>query len=1123
MTASHERLTELFGEAIELGREERAAMIARVRAEDAELADELESLLASDERAERLASALAKTASSRPQAKRAEAVAFAIEGYKISSVLGEGGMGIVYAAEQQAPRRRVAIKVLHASSGSALARFHAEAEIMARLDHPGIARVLEAGDADGRPFLAMEHVEGVTLDEHVKNLPLDARLALFVAICDAVHHAHLKGVIHRDLKPSNVLVRPDGRPVVLDFGIAHLADGAGTSVTRTGEMIGTPLYMSPEQARLQSHEVDARTDVYTLGVMLYELASDELPYGERDLPLPVLVHAISEDEPVRLGKRAPALRGDLEAITSKALEKAPAARYHSVAALADDVRRFREHLPVSVRVPSALERARRYVRRRPLVAASAAAAVVAVTTFAVVVTLLWLDARAARRTADDARGRAEARTNQLVLRQARGALARDPTEALAWLATLTPRGVDAGAAWAVADEAIARGVAKDVLHAHTDEVHWVEPSGDGFVSGGYDGRAIAWDGAGPRVVFTAPHGRVHVVRPSPSGELAIGGDDGAVTVIGRDGAAIALRGHAGDVQHVAWSPDGAWLATGDDHGNVLAWPHGRPPARELAHGGSAIDALVFAASGDVVVAGDRGGAIGEWDLASGAHREGSASAGIVDAWTDGARVVAADADGEVIAWHANGSDAQLAPEHTISTGIKVKRAVFAPDGAWAIVGGVGGAVLYVTDRNIERLWAFRDQVRTLALAPDAKLVAFGSDDGSLELRDLSTGRELALRGHGSRARHLAFARGGRELLSSDSDGVIRRWDLAAIPPALLDARAPVDRMASDGVHLASADASGAVTLWTVATGGGVARGNVRGRVTAIAIAGDTPITGTAEGVVTWWGAQPVEHALHGVIKSIAVTRDRVAVATTAGTIAMFSLDGGAELGALDGNAGGVEAIAFDPSGVLLAAGGQDRVVRVWRRGAGDAFAPIASLDGPQGDTHFVAFAPDGARLIAAGNDGRVLAWAIANGAPDPASRAVIAQHTGAVTALAVGRDAIASAGHDATIVRATAGATQTAAIADEAKALAIGDDGGVYAVTRTGAAVSWAAGADAADLEIEHGARGAIGLPASRIALALDDGAIVVRAPAPRTLGELAAMIAHATSFKLPEAGATLK
>src|SRR6185312_14116173 len=140
-----------------------------------------------------------------------------IPGYRITAVLGEGGMGTVYAAEQDAPRRRVAIKVLQSRSQSALARFGAEAEIMARLDHPGIARVLEAGDADGHPFLVMEHVDGTTLEKYAASIALRRRVELFASLCDAVHHAHLKGVIHRDLKPTNVMVKSDGRVIVLDF------------------------------------------------------------------------------------------------------------------------------------------------------------------------------------------------------------------------------------------------------------------------------------------------------------------------------------------------------------------------------------------------------------------------------------------------------------------------------------------------------------------------------------------------------------------------------------------------------------------------------------------------------------------------------------------------------------------------------------------------------------------------------------------------------------------------------------------------------------------------------------------------------------------------------------------
>ena len=733
-------------------------------------------------------------------------------------------MGTVYAAEQEAPRRRVAIKILHGRSLSALVRFQAESEIMARLDHPGIARVLEAGEADGQPFLVMEHVDGTTLDKVAKPLPLRARLALFLALCDAVHHAHLKGVIHRDLKPSNVMVKDGNRVVVLDFGVARLAadDGRTPGTTRAGELIGTPLYMSPEQARLRADEVDVRTDVYTLGVMLYELACGELPYETREAALPIITCMICEDPPIALAKRAPELRGDLDAITGKALAKDPIDRYQSVAALADDVRRHLEELPVSVRTPRAFERARRFVHRRPLVAAAIAAAVLATAGFAVVVTWLWLDASAARRVAEDARSRTEtarvaleARTNQLVLREARTLLARDPTEAIAWLATLTPRDVDPGTAWSIANEALARGVAKDVLRGHTDEVHWVEAlPGGGFVSGGYDGRAVVWDptttdrspvrrearngdslvrgfpgtGPGDHVVYKAKHGRVHATRPSPDGaQIAIGGDAGDLHVIGRDGTMLAqLTGHVGDVQHLAWSAGGEWLATGDDHGNLYLWPHGRAPGRKLDTSAleSAIGTLAFSPSGHELVAGNHDGSVWLWSIAANTRIATTVHADVAEVWTDGTHVTAVDATGAVHAWHV--AENVVAIDRTVQTGLSCKRASFAPDGTWVLLGGVGGTVTRVEGTAVEPLASFRSQVRSLAISADGRWIAAGGDDASLELRDRTTGQVIALRGHTGRIRHVAFADGGRVLLSSDSDGIVRRWEIAAMPKTVLD-------------------------------------------------------------------------------------------------------------------------------------------------------------------------------------------------------------------------------------------------------------------------------------------------------------------------------------------------
>ena len=1046
-----------------------------------------------------------------------------IPGYRITAILGEGGMGTVYTAEQDAPRRTVAIKVLHSRSGSALARFQAEAEIMARLDHPGIAGVLEAGDADGQPFLVMDHVDGVTLDTFARTLALDAKLELFGALCEAVQHAHLKGVIHRDLKPSNVMVRKgDDRVIVLDFGVARLAadDDKTPGTTRAGELIGTPLYMSPEQAQLRADQVDVRTDVYTLGVMLYELVSGQLPYEARDVPLPILTCMICEDPAIPLSKRG--VVGDLDAITLQALQKDPAKRYQSVAALAEDVQRHREGQPVSVRVPTAFERARAFVRRRPVLAATLLGSMIALAVFALIVTVLWRDASHARATAETAQAHTEAareelesRTNQLVLRQARTALARDPTEALAWLATLTPRDSDLGTAWEIEHEAVARGIAQDVMKGHADEVHWVEAMQGGFVSAGYDGRVIAWDPA-QRPLYAAKTGRVHLARPSPDGtQIAIGGDDGDLRIISRDGTLLAkLPGHKGDVQHLAWTSDGT-LASADDHGTVQVWAHAREPGRVFAHGKAAVSDVVFSADGSMVVAGDHDGHVWQWDVATATRAEAVVAGDVVQTWTDATHVAAVDGAGLVHWWKRAGSDSpNLVVEHTIPTGYNCKRAVWSQDGTWAVLGGVGGTVIRADVSGVVELLAhFHAQARTVAISNDGRWIAAGADDGELEARDRVTGQVIALHGHTGRIRHVAFADGA--LLSSDSDGAVRRWNLLAIPPTVLDTRGdPTERMVSNGSLLAWVDAAGQVGSWSFADHRFTQLGKLDGRATAIAIVDATVVTGTTEGKVTWWMAKPVVQELKGaVVKSIATGHGLVAVATSLGPIAMFTATGEPRP-ALAGHPNGSDAVAIDPSGTIVASGGQDRVIRVWRIADG---AQLAALDGPNGDTHFVIATDD--RIVMGSNGGTVLTWPRRGDRVDATKRALIYQHQGAVTALAVSRGAIVSAGRDAVLARAMLGSerlakTETVQIPNAALAIGVDDKGIVHAVTRNAAALRWSP-AERPVIEIDHGVRDGTAA-GERWIEAFDDGTFVVANTAIGDFESLKAAVRAATTFQLP-------
>jgi serine/threonine protein kinase len=388
---------QVFEQALEMPEESRAALLDEVCGGDGELRAEVESLLQHHGRLDgsflepRGVKLFLGPGKSELWAE--SLIGGKIGRYTVARLIGYGGMGCVFEARQEQPTRAVALKVLQPgfSAPSALARFRLEPEVLGRLQHPNIAQVFEAGVHDdehvGVPYFAMEFIANAqSLIEYARahELTTRQRIELFAKVCDAIHHGHQKGIIHRDLKPANILVGQDGDPKVIDFGVARASDAdivMTTQCTHVGDLVGTVRYMSPEQCDGNPAAIDTRTDIYSLGVVLYELLTGAAPYDTSGTTVYAAVRVIKDELPRRPstvigwdGRLARQLRGDIDAILLKALEKEPARRYVSAADLARDIRRHLSGEPIEARRPGPWRRALLWAGRRPRSAAAISAA-----------------------------------------------------------------------------------------------------------------------------------------------------------------------------------------------------------------------------------------------------------------------------------------------------------------------------------------------------------------------------------------------------------------------------------------------------------------------------------------------------------------------------------------------------------------------------------------------------------------------------------------------------------------------------------------------------------------------------------------------------------------------------
>ena len=406
---AYRRMQEVFLHASALDKDQRAAYLDSACADDPEMRSEVEEMLAAESRV----GTFLESPVSPPDASRSPPIVKTdpktIGPYKLQTRLGSGGMGVVYLAEQTEPvRRQVALKLIKIGMDTeqVVARFEMERQSLAMMEHPGIARVLDAGATDdGRPYFVMEVVRGKPITDFCnrQGLSLDQRLDLFARVCDALHHAHQKGIIHRDIKPSNVLVEDrtgEVTPKIIDFGIAKATNQRLVEVglhTGVGQIIGTPEYMSPEQADASGLDIDTRSDIYSMGIMLYKLLAGALPFDSpkgRSAGLSQIQRVLSEEAPPtpstkvssvdeekitcglsprELGRR---LKGDLDWIVMKAIDKDLNHRYQSVSEFASDIRRHLAHEPVLASPPGTTYRLRKFVRRHRTAVTGAVAGII---------------------------------------------------------------------------------------------------------------------------------------------------------------------------------------------------------------------------------------------------------------------------------------------------------------------------------------------------------------------------------------------------------------------------------------------------------------------------------------------------------------------------------------------------------------------------------------------------------------------------------------------------------------------------------------------------------------------------------------------------------------------------
>jgi WD40 repeat protein/serine/threonine protein kinase len=1010
MLAEYPDLAAIFNEAIaHESSVERSRFLDEACGSDSKVRERIEALL----RAHSKAGGFFGGQSPAPEATELPAISekagVAIGPYKLLQQIGEGGMGVVYMAEQTEPvRRKVALKVIKPGMDTrqVIARFEAERQALALMDHVNIARVFDGGTTEtGRPYFVMELVHGVPITRYCddQRLTLRQRLELFVPVCQAIQHAHTKGIIHRDLKPSNVMITLyDGKPVpkVIDFGVAKATEQKLTErtlFTQYGTMVGTLEYMSPEQAEMSALGVDTRSDIYSLGVLLYELLTGSTPLLKmriRETAYAEILRIIKEEEPpkpsTRLSTSGAALvtisaqrqmepakltklvRGELDWIVMKCLEKDRNRRYETANSLAADVQRYLHDEPVEACPPSAWYRFTKFARRhkRGLSTASAVALAVLLTA-AGSGAFIW-------------------RANQ----DLRQSLDREQRSAYFERIALAER------EWGANN--LSR--MEVLLNDCPEKLR------------GWEWRYLK------RLRYGAPppqrhESGVYSVAFSPDGQyLATCNRDGFVRLCGakRGEELQKWQAHEQNATCVQFSPDGRYLASGGWDGKVNLWNVKKilqgdvqAPFLQLQHT-SRIRAwsVCFSPDGQrLAIAGGRSadakGELKVWDLkrrqAIFTCSDFSESVRCVRFSPDGRRLATSSYEGMLQLWDAETGQPQL----TIPwNGVRCGEIAFSPDGRH--LASVAGHLAVHPDQEV-KVWDTQSGkeilslhghvggLRGVAYSPDGRRLASAGLDQTIKIWDTATGQAvLTLRGHTDNIFCLAFSPDGHQLASSSIDKTVRIWDASPVEsepgPEYLTLRGHSGAVTdvafhpADGRTLASAGTDGTVRVWDFWSGKilSTLRESPSPFGLGVAYSPDgrrlTVVNGMRPDIKVW---------------DIATAKETCAFA-----------DGGDP----------VLCAAFSPDGQHVASAGYEAVVKVWDATTAKKIQILERHDWPVFD---VAFTRDGQQIVSCSGDSTVRVWDRTSG------QALILEprHAGRVVDVAFSRDGklLASAGWDRTI------------------------------------------------------------------------------------------------------------